>query len=812
MLLAAGTAGFVKIRDKRTFWLLAALVFVLSGVGRGRQALADANQKELAVEEVEGGFVWTSGVVTAVEEGNRKMEITLKDVRVYEGTSGNLPDFDGGEAGGISCLLVSIPEDVEVGRAYAEGDAARKVDVAREADAGTISWDDLPIGSRIAIAGEIASFSRSRNPGNFDYREYYRSQGIDGRLYGESAVLLADTRYPFADFLASIRRIGKKRILAAAEERDAGIFCAAVLGDKKALDSQVKDLYQRNGIAHLLAISGLHLSIIGMGLYRLLRKVGLSYKMAGAISSVFIISYGILTGASPSAVRAAAMMTAAFLAAGIGRTYDLLSAASLALILLVWESPFLLLQGGLQLSFGAVFAIGGISPVLERILWGEARETAEREARETAGGTAAGTCPAWIRTLSVSVSIQLVTMPMILYHFFQIPLYGMLLNLAVIPLMGIVICSGLGMILLGGISVTLGILAAGPGHYVLRCYELLLSLVSHLPHANLIMGRPSLIAICAYYALLLAGFWLIGRYIAVFREKRKRYPLSAYPVLAALCMVCILVLTPRPVSGLEAAFLDVGQGDGILLRTGRNAVLVDGGSTSDKNLGKNRLEPCLKSYGISTINYAFITHGDRDHLSGIEYLLKFSPDIQIENLVLPYHGREDESLKNLKALAEKRGVKVTYEKAGDRHTVSGIQITCFYPGLDDIPSDTNEESTVLRVDYGDCHMLLTGDMSAGGEEQMLRREEQLPPLSQVQILKVAHHGSKYSTTSAFLEAVNPTWAILSYEKGNSYGHPHKEVTDRLKDHGITSYGTADWGAILLRTDGREVKWRSHIPH
>lgn len=791
MLLAVGAAGFVKIRDKRAFWLLAALVFVLFGVGRGRQALADANQKELAVEQAEGGFVWTSGVVAAAEEGNGKMEITLKDVRVYEGTSGKLLDFDGGEVERISCLLVSIPEGVEVGRAYAEGDAAR------ENDAGTISLGNLLIGSRIAVSGEIASFSQSRNPGNFDYRAYYRSQGIDGRLYGESAVLLADTRYPFANFLASIRRIGKKRILAAAEERDAGIFCAVVLGDKKALDSQVKDLYQRNGIAHLLAISGLHLSIIGMGLYHLLRGGGLSYKLAGFISSVFIISYGILTGASPSAIRAAAMMTVSFLAAGIGRTYDLLSAASLALILLAWESPFLLFQGGLQLSFGAVFAIGGVSPVLERILW---------------GGTAAGTCPAWIRTLSVSVSIQLVTMPIILYHFFQIPLYGMLLNLIVIPLMGIVICSGLGMILLGGISVTLGILAAGPGHYVLRCYELLLSLVSRLPHANLIMGRPSYMQILAYYALLLAGFWLIGHSIAAFREKKKRYPLSAYPVLAALCLVCILVLTPRPVSGLEATFLDVGQGDGILLRTGRNVVLVDGGSTSDKNLGKNRLEPCLKSYGISTINYAFITHGDRDHLSGIEYLLKSSSDIQIENLVLPYHGREDESLKNLKTLAEKRGAKVTYEKTGDRHTVSALQITCFYPGLDDIPADTNEESIVLRVDYGDCHMLLTGDMSAGGEEQLLRREEQLPPLSQVQILKVAHHGSKYSTTSAFLEAVSPTWAILSYEKGNSYGHPHKEVTDRLKDYGITAYGTADWGAILLRTDGREVKWRSHIPH
>jgi competence protein ComEC len=501
-------------------------------------------------------------------------------------------------------------------------------------------------------------------------------------------------------------------------------------------------------------------------------------------------------------MRAVIMMSVAFLASYLGRTYDLLSSASLALLLLGLKSPLLLANGGVQLSFGAVYAIGGVSPIIEKWL-GRKRLLSS--------------------AISTGVAVQMVTMPITLYHFYQIPFYGLFLNLLLIPLMDWVVCSGIGIIFLGSLSPLLGIGAAGTGHYILAFYEWICGSMKGLPGYSLTFGRPEAGRLAAYGLILVAGLYCLkvweeheaertGEKKEKKKEEKKKGNFYGLKVLflAGLYCFCILFFKPGPVPGLEAVFLDVGQGDGILLRAGRSAVLVDGGSSSKKSLGKYTLEPCLKSMGIPVIHYAFISHGDQDLLSGVAYLLENSEDIRIENLMGHYHGREDEAIKKLEELAMRRGTKVMYVAGGDGILVGDLCITCLYPEKEDRPETTNEESEVLKMDYGSCRMLFTGDMEERGEEELLERHGERQLLAEVNVLKVAHHGSKYSSGEAFLDAIKPRWAVVSYGVGNSYGHPHQEVLDRLKERGTEVFKTGEGGAIMMWTDGEKIRFESFV--
>ena len=406
------------------------------------------------------------------------------------------------------------------------------------------------------------------------------------------------------------------------------------------------------------------------------------------------------------------------------------------------------------------------------------------------------------RLFSGALAVWLVTLPVVLYHFYQLPLYGMFLNLLVLPLMGGVLCSGIGIIFLGNVPL-IQIFAAGIGHYILAFYEVLCKLTLGFPGGSLVFGRPGVSRILVYCGVV-AGV-LLG--MKRWGEKKKIFPARSFRwlFLAAFYIGSILFFIPAPVRGLEALFLDVGQGDGILLRTGRRGILIDGGSSSKKSLGEYTLEPCLKSLGISRLEYVFVSHGHEDHISGIAWLLEFCTDIRVENLVLPYHGKKEDGVKGLEELAQKRGTRVRYMAAGEEISLEKLKFTCLFPGTEDVPENENQESLVLKMDYGSCHVLFTGDMEEAGEEILVNRSANRKLLAEVNVLKTPHHGSKYSSMEVFLDTISPKWAVISYGEGNSYGHPHEEVLSRLKERGIAVFETAKAGAVRMWTDGEKMR-------
>lgn len=535
-----------------------------------------------------------------------------------------------------------------------------------------------------------------------------------------------------------------------------------------------------------------------MGVYRVFRRFGAGYGSSGLLCGGILIFYGCLTGFSPSVFRAIFMTGCLLLGSYFGRTYDVLSAAFLSLFLLIWDSPLLLFTSGVQLSFGAVIAIGFGNEVFKKV----------RTDNET---WCFGIRKRCLEGIGISLSIQMVTGPIILYHFYEFPVYSVILNLLVLPFMGYAVGSGIlsfALLLLGnwmgrGNNITSGCTilaeaAAGTGHYILKYYELLCKKTLSLPYSVWTAGRPEFTKIFIYYILLVTA-------LILFYQGKKKWKLF----LGSACFM-FLCMGIHPVRGLEVDVLDVGQGDGIFIRTSEMNLLVDGGSQQLKSLGKNRLEPFLKSKGISCLDYIFVTHGDQDHINGIEYLLKES-SIKVNNLVFSCLSEEDETVKRLSQIQKKRNGTVRYMEQENFIAQKKLKLRCIYPSVEEEASDKNDQSLVLLIEYGAFKMLLTGDVEARGEESMIEKQRAFERFAPIDLLKVAHHGSNTSTGKEFLDCIRPKAAIVSYGAGNSYGHPSGKVLERLKKAECSVWETKKGGTIMIRTDGTKIEIKSFLP-
>ena len=806
-------------------------IFALAAFAFLGAARMEAGLQEEAIVREEGTFGFSElaaraeGTAETIQEKDGRVSVQLKDVKAAVRKTDPGRESAETESEGKEEKTKEITKEKTKKKESADGQEEWK---EYELDRllvylppEEIGKEELLPGMKLLCMGELEIFEPARNAGEFDYRLYYRSRHICCRMSAKKAEITDRSADPLKAAAYSFRERAREALKQFCTEKDAGLLSAVLLGDKTQMDEEINDLYQKNGIAHLLAVSGLHVSLIGMGLYRLLRRLGLGFGWAGVWSGGLLFLYGTMTGFGPSVFRACLMLACSFAASYLGRTYDLLSAMSLAAICLSLENPFVIFTGAFQLSFGAVFAIG----------WAGKELSDGLECKKE-----------WENALAVSLAIQLVTGPIVLYHFFEYPLYGIFLNFLVIPLMTYVVGAGIAGLLMGLAGISLLAAAAGTGslsgaaaaagrllglgavgsmgtcHYIFAWYEMLCRLTKRLPGSSLILGRPESWKLAAYYGVLAAFLLFLGsrgRKRAETGERRKAGEMVEKDREAAVkgrlmdrikiwgfLSSLIVFLLYRSVSGLRIDFIDVGQGDGILLETKKQVILVDGGSTQLKKLGEQRLEPLLKSRGIRKIDMAFVSHGDQDHISGLMWLLEEDTGIEIGRLFLPLPGKGEEIYEKLESAAARKGVKADYICAGDLIQSGKLSLSCLYPYRDTLSSDRNGHSEVLLAEYGDFSMLLMGDLGTEGEAEIA---EVWDEKKQVQILKAGHHGSSTSSSELFLDTVRPQIAVLSYGKDNSYGHPHPEVIERLEERGIASWATEEQGMITVRTDGKELE-------
>lgn len=665
------------------------------------------------------------------------------------------------------------------------------------------------IGALVQIRGQFSYFSQARNPGEFDSAEYYRISGIGGTL--KKAELLEESREysVMKESLWQLQDFWKKRLYRLFPGKEASILCTMLLGDKTSLDSELKELYKRNGIVHILSISGLHITMIGMGIYKLLRRTGCSVFPAALTGSAVLIFYGLLTGMGISACRAIGMYLIRMLGELLGRSYDMLTALGFMGILMLLRQPEYLRHSGFLLSFGSVCGIGLLLPVLQG---------KEKPGKD---GISSFRRPFALRLrelLAPGLAITIFTLPVHLCFYYEIPVYSLFLNLMVLPFMGVVMGTGLTAMLLPDTLLPLARASAAAGCLVLGGYERLCGLFDRLPFHTWRPGCPQSWQVIAFYALmavyiLAGGFW--KKREPGGKRRMKRYEVCLWAIPAA----AVLLIGIRFHADLEVTFLDVGQGDGIFVRTNAGETyLFDCGSSSEQQIGKYTLIPFLKYQGVSRIDAVFISHPDADHYNGILELLEQGPKegIRVERIFLPdvAEERRKEDFSELTDAAERyagsRPVKLMFLSKGDAWKSGETVFTCLHPGSGSLLQDTNEYSLCFLLSQGSFSMLFTGDVQGEGEEQLLKTLQD-QSIQNISVLKVAHHGSRNSTPEELLRLLKPRLAVISCGEDNSYGHPHPELMERLNRAGCRIYMTPQTGALSLRLRSNRLTADAFLP-
>ena len=789
------------------------------------------------------------GVVDSVSEKEDRVRYTVRDAVI------RIPANDGGT----------------------ETFRAEKIYVTRLEE-----WEEHGIepGEPARFHGKLSLFEEATNPGQFDFKRYYRGLGIRYRLQADSAERLEGENESSPAEMAAyrIKKRAERAIDAVCLPEDRGFFRAVLLGDRGFLSEEDAKLFREGGISHILAVSGLHVSLIGMTVYTILRKTGAGYGPAGAAAGVLLLIYGIIAGFGASVFRAVFMTILGMGANFIGRTYDRMSAMALALLLLLIPSPYLLYSAGVQLSFAAILAICVLenrdrrrkrSEMLE-----EKNRNRDREGRRNGGkticangfrqifGYGGGTdgrkssctadalpCADRIReAFRMNAAIQLFTLPVILQNFFTYPAIGLLLNLVVIPLMAFAAASGFfgaGLCALGITSFAGAVIA--PGHYIYHFYRFLCAIAEKAFFLQFTPGSPSNLAVCGYYVLIFAAFYEDEIRIKLNLRKKWGFGLGIAIALGILFI-------RRPLSGLEATFLDVRQGECLVLRYGDHTWISDCGSTQDKNVGENRLVPFLKSRGVTHVDTAFVSHSDADHVNGISYLLKEKTGISVGKLVLPTVAVSSDRYDSLKETAKKAKVPVEYMDAGETSAIGktdpwGGRMRCIHPLAGEKPDaeEPNEHCLAFAVSCGKLKMILTADLPETHEKeivgQIMERKSKRDTGSgkasdntsdnasgntsdnatgkasgntsdntsgkasgkTVTILKAGHHGSATSTSEALLKAVKPDLVVISCGRHNRYGHPAPETMERIRRSGAKILDTEFDGAITIRSDGESVR-------
>lgn len=683
-------------------------------------------------------------------------------------------------------------------------------------------------GDEVLVSGEFRAYEETANPGEFNEKEYYLAQNAVGRL-GRAQILETERGAPsLTRTLWQVRRALADSYGRILPEEQAGVIAAVSLGEKSRMSKEWKDTFQEGGIAHILAISGLHVSLIGMSIYRFLRRLGLGFLPGTLVSGACLFLYLIMSGFSISAVRACLMFGIWLGAQVCGRKYDMPTGIAAAAVMVCGRSAANLYQASFLLSFSAVLALALLVPAIK----------ASCQIRSGAAAAAVSSLAVWMGTL-----------PFSLYFFFQASPWSILVNLAVVPLMSVLMASGLAAAVVGLASVSAGSFLAAPVCYLLACFKWLCELEQKLPLPVWVAGCPARWRVVLYYGVLLAAALWVRRNAAADERAgsaaRGRVQRRATaderagsaargrvqhratvnegalrpPVAPASCawrarltwicagLICLALMGFHPRTNLQIDCLDVGQGDCSLVQLpGGETCLIDGGSSSETDVWEYVIEPAVKYYGVQMLDYLFLSHADTDHVNGItEFLETYEPGffgrnvhgVSVGHIVLPPCA-DDDDFAGLRELAAAKGLAVLRMAAGGSVSGGSWKISCLAPDTEGLTGDRNEDSMVLMLACGQFRMLFTGDLEEGAEQRLARTAADL----RADVLKAGHHGSAGACSQEFLQRVQARLAVISCGKNNRYGHPAAETLKRLAAAGCEYLVTAQCGAVTVTSDGK----------
>ncbi|MDZ5470918.1 DNA internalization-related competence protein ComEC/Rec2 (plasmid) [Bacillus sp. 31A1R] len=645
--------------------------------------------------------------------------------------------------------------------------------------------EKLITGAVCRLKGELIEPPVSTNENAFHYKNYLKQQHIHWMLKVEQFNHCKEKSSPIF-LLRNIRQMGIDYMVKYFPEDTATLASALIFGDRSLMGDELLESYQKLGIVHLLAISGLHVALLMGILYYIGIRIGITRERVLNLLIILLPIYIILTGAAPSVVRACSMMIMVLIIKKFSHSIQMIDVLSIVFIMYICIFPYVIYNVGFQLSFSVTLALIISSA---RILKNATNPI--------------------LLLIYTSIVSQVISMPILLYYFYEISIISIAANIIYIPLFSICILPSL--LLLFILHVIVGD-PINPLITVMNFFIKVINLVtehfSSFPYAVITLGKPTI--------------WLLVLYIIsipimyIIWEKQISKKGIVKIILIQFGILLIHFFTVHIDSKGEVTFIDVGQGDSILLKLphSQGTYLIDTGGTIQfqseqwkkrKNpyeVGKNVLVPYLKSKGITKIDKLILTHGDMDHVGGALAVLNY---ITVSEVFLP-KTKEPSALElRIVNLAKEKQIPIKTVKQGDRWTINRMDFNILSPS--NSCGERNDCSIVVHANVGGINWLFTGDLEEEGERKLV----QSYPKLKVDVLKVGHHGSKSSTSELLLRQYQPKASIISVGKENRFGHPHPDVLNRLKEHKIIIFRTDQDGAITYQFKGNRGTFLKRFP-
>ena len=698
---------------------------------------------------------------------------------------------------------------------------------------------EFDYGDIVEVKGNFSKVNKATNEYCFDYREFLKQKKIAGNIMVSKVNLLRKN-----SMLCKISKVKiklNKYIDENYSDTASGFLKTLLLGETNEIEKEIKEDFTKANISHILAISGMHISIIILVIKNIMQILKFDKRLEKNFLNLLIICYIFFIDYPISAIRVAITQVILLITFFTNRKSNFYNTIPITSFIILLLNPYNIESTAMQLSFGGICGIYLFYKFIKKMFFYKfciqkktVKEILKENTKEKRNirKNIKNICQTVIKSnklkqividsLCLNISVQIFIFPIVWYKFNFISITSfipsILISLFIFPILILGYLSFFEIFIQKFISIS--IISKINNFIILKMLNLV-SILSKIPLLSIYLKKPNKIFIVSYYVVLILCIIIIQKdklaeMLHIWRIKSGKVPIKQYirvkfkknndfKRIVLIVILNIVIIFQSFVqdnflkNGVEIYFLDVGQGDSTIIRTAKNKTIVIDGGEGEKSgfdYGKNVLFPFLINKGVRKIDFLIFSHFDSDHCGGLIYLLE---NIKVEKILIGKQFEKNENFEYIVNLANKKHIKIIDLQAGNKINIEkNSSLEILWPSVAEKISENaiNNNSLVCKFVYKNFSMLLTGDIESIAEEKLLGKYKNTNRLN-ANILKIAHHGSKTSSIQEFLNEVNPKIALIGVGRKNKFGHPNQEVLERLKEKGIQIYRTDQNGEIQI---------------